>query len=322
MYTFSEILNKINNDINNLRFDYNPHSLFSPIYYILGLGGKRLRPALTLMGYNLYKDDIDKPVPVALGIEIFHNYTLLHDDLMDKADKRRGKPTVHIKWNDNTAILSGDAMLIESYKQIEKTDTLHLPPILKLFSNTATEICCGQQLDMEFENRLDVSIAEYIEMIRLKTAVLLGCSLKSGAIMADAPEDDCCALYDFGTNIGLAFQLMDDLLDVYGNSENFGKKIGGDILCNKKTFLQITALLNEDTKDELLGWINKSSYDESEKIKAVTSIYDKIDIKRTTKEIIHAYYEKGIACLDRVSVDYNRKEQLRKLAEDLLSRNS
>lgn len=322
MYTFSDILNKINNDINNLKFDYTPQSLYTPIYYILGLGGKRIRPALTLMGYNLYKDDIDKPIPVALGIEIFHNYTLLHDDLMDKADKRRGKPTVHIKWDDNTAILSGDAMLIESYKQIEKVDQCHLPAILKLFSATATEICCGQQLDMEFEKRLDVSIAEYIEMIRLKTAVLLGCSLKGGAIIADATDEDCRALYDFGTNIGLAFQLMDDLLDVYGNSENFGKKIGGDILCNKKTFLQITALQNETTKDELLGWINKSNYDESEKIKAVTSIYNKINIKETTKEIIHAYYEKGIACLDMVSADYNKKEELRKLAEDLLSRNS
>lgn len=322
MYTFSEVLDKINNEISTLKFDYTPQSLYTPIYYILSIGGKRVRPALTLMGYNLYKDDIGKPMPIALAIEIFHNYTLLHDDLMDKADKRRGNPTVHIKWNDNTAILSGDAMLIESYKQIEKVEQRHLFPILNLFSTTATEICCGQQLDMEFENRLDVSADEYLEMIRLKTAVLLGCSLKSGAIIADAPEKDYQSLYDFGTNIGLAFQLMDDLLDVYGNSENFGKRIGGDILCNKKTLLQITALRDDSTKDELLTWINKNDYDESEKIKAVTAIYDKINVKETVKEIIHTYYEKGIASLDLVSVDSGKKKELKELAENLLSRNS
>ncbi|HCO67838.1 MAG TPA: isoprenyl synthetase, partial [Dysgonomonas sp.] len=278
--------------------------------------------ALPILAYNLYKNDIQIPMPAALGIEIFHNYTLLHDDLMDRSVKRRGKPTVHIKWDDNTAILSGDAMLIESYKQIEKVSPKHLPSILGLFSATATEICCGQQLDMEFEKRIDVSIAEYIEMIRLKTAVLLGCSLKSGAILADAPEEDLDLLYDFGINIGLAFQLMDDLLDVYGNPENFGKNIGGDILCNKKTFLQITALQNESSREELLKWINKTEYNDSEKIKAVTAIYDSIDVKKTTKDIIHSYYEKGIACLDIVSVDYDKKRELRKLAEDLLSRNS
>lgn len=322
MYTFTDILDKINNEVKELNFNYSPQSLFTPIYYILDLGGKRIRPALTLMGYNLYEDDIDKPMPVALGIEIFHNYTLLHDDLMDRADKRRGKPTVHIKWDDNTAILSGDAMLIESYKQIENVSPNHLPSILGLFSTTATEICCGQQLDMEFEKRLDVSIAEYIEMIRLKTAVLLGCSLKSGAIIADAPEEDRDALYNFGINIGLAFQLMDDFLDVYGNTANFGKNIGGDILCNKKTFLQITALQNKTTREELLGWINRTDFIESEKIKEVTAIYDKIDVGGTTKQIIHSYYEKGIAYLDTVSVGNERKKELRKLAEDLLSRNS
>jgi len=322
IHPFTDILDRINNNVKTLNFNHSPQSLFTPIYYILDLGGKRVRPALTLMGYNLYKDDIDKPMPVALGIEIFHNYTLLHDDLMDRADKRRGKPTVHIKWDDNTAILSGDAMLIESYKQIEKVAPRHLSAILHLFSTTATEICCGQQLDMEFEKRLDVSISEYIEMIRLKTAVLLGCSLKSGAIIADASADDLEALYNFGINIGLAFQLMDDFLDVYGNTDNFGKNIGGDILCNKKTFLQITALQHETTRKELLEWIEKTDYIESEKIKEVTAIYDKIDIRGTTKEIIHSYYEKGIAYLDTVSVGYDRKKELRKLAEDLLSRNS
>lgn len=322
LYTFSDVLNKINDEVNNLKFEGKPDSLFAPIDYILELGGKRVRPVLAVMAYNLYKDDIEKSIPIALGIEIFHNFTLLHDDLMDRADKRRGKPTVHIKWDDNTAVLSGDAMLIESYKEIAKTDKSCLPEVLSLFSATATEICCGQQLDMEFEKRLDVSIAEYLEMIRLKTAVLLGCALKCGSIAAGAGEEDAEYLYNFGINIGLAFQLMDDLLDVYGDPATFGKRIGGDILCNKKTFLQITALQHEDSKAKLLDWINKTDFDEAEKIKAVTNIYDELNLKQTSADIIHAYYEKGISYLDLVSVDYPKKKELRELAESLLTRDS
>lgn len=321
-YSFTKILEAINSNINSLKFDYTPQSLFAPIHYILDIGGKRVRPALAAMGYNLYKNDIQKAMPIALGIEIFHNFTLLHDDLMDRAETRRNKPTVHIKWDDNTAVLSGDAMLIEAYKEIAKTEHRHLPTILSLFSETATEICCGQQLDIEFEHRLDVSVAEYIEMIKLKTAVLLGCALKCGAIVADASEDDADALYNFGINIGLAFQLMDDLLDVYGDPKTFGKRIGGDILCNKKTFLLITSLQHEDTKSQLLGWINKTHFDEEEKIRAVTSIYDQLDLKQTSKELIYAYYEKGISYLDMVNVDHAQKKELRSLAESLLSRNS
>lgn len=322
IYSFSHLLEIVNSSVNLLKFEYEPKSLFDPIHYILNIGGKRVRPVLAAMSYNLYKDDIQKSMPIALGIEIFHNFTLLHDDLMDRADTRRGKPTVHIKWDDNTAVLSGDAMLIEAYKEIAKTDPKHLPEILSLFSETATQICCGQQLDMEFEKRLDVEIAEYLEMIRLKTAVLLGCSLKCGAIAADANKEDADALYNFGINIGLAFQLMDDLLDVYGDPATFGKKIGGDILCNKKTFLLITALQHEDTKKQLLKWINTKEFDEQEKIKSVTSIYDQLDLKATSKELIYAYYEKGISYLDLVDVDYENKKELRALAEDLLSRNS
>jgi len=322
IYSFSQVLDIINLNIHSLKFEYNPKSLFNPIYYILDLGGKRVRPVLAAMSYNLYKTDIEKSMPIALGIEIFHNFTLLHDDLMDRADTRRGKPTVHIKWNDNTAVLSGDAMLIEAYKEIGKTDTEYLPVILSLFSKTATEICCGQQLDMEFEKRVDVSISEYLEMIRFKTAVLLGCALKCGATIAGANNEDSQALYDFGINIGLAFQLMDDLLDVYGNPETFGKRIGGDILCNKKTFLLITALQHEDTKKELLDWINKTQFDEHEKIEAVTSIYNKLDLKKSSMELIHTYYEKALSQLDLVSVEHDRKMELRKLAESLLYRNS
>ena len=322
LYSFTDILNKINKEISELKFDYSPRSLFEPIEYILEIGGKRVRPVLAIMGYNLYKGDIDKAIPIAFGIEIFHNFTLLHDDLMDRASTRRGKPTVHIKWSDNTAVLSGDAMMIESYKEIAKVDKEYLPEVLILFSQMATEICCGQQLDMEFEDRLDVSLAEYLEMIRLKTAVLLGCALKCGAIAAGANQEDAENLYNFGINIGLAFQIMDDLLDVYGDEASFGKKIGGDILCNKKTFLLINALQHEDAKNQLLDWINAKEFDSHEKIKAVTAIYDQINLKQTCQDVIHAYYEKGIAFLDLVSVDYKQKLELRKLAEYLLTRNS
>ncbi len=320
LYTFDEVLNIVNTEISKIQYTNKPYSLFEPITYILSLGGKRVRPALSLMSYNLYKEDVEQVIPVALGIEIFHNFTLLHDDLMDRADMRRGNPTVHIKWNDNTAVLSGDAMLIEAYKEIAKIDSKYLQPVLDLFSITATEICCGQQYDMEFEQRMDVTIPEYLEMIRLKTAVLLACALKEGVIVAGASSADADNLYDFGINVGLGFQLKDDLLDVYGNSTNFGKRIGGDILCNKKTFLLINALSDDTSKQELMTWINKEEYVESEKIKAVTAIYDKLDLKQKSENLIHEYYKKAIACLDKVTVDNNRKKELYDLAENLMSR--
>lgn len=322
LYSFDDILDIINDEVNNIKYTEEPQTLFSPIEYILGLGGKRVRPALALMSYNLYKDKLDDVIPIALGIEVFHNFTLLHDDLMDRADVRRGKPTVHKNWSDNIAILSGDAMLIEAYKFVAQTKSEHLSEILSLFSQTATEICCGQQFDMEFESRLDVSIEEYIEMIRLKTAVLLGCALKEGAIIGGSNKEDADYLYNFGINIGLAFQLKDDLLDVYGNPETFGKKIGGDILCNKKTFLLINALQSTETKDELLSWINKTNYDEAEKIKAVTAIYNKLNLKTISENLIKEYYEKGMIALDKVSASSEKKQVLGKLAEDLMFRNS
>lgn len=322
LYTFQDVLDEVNLSVKNLKFDYNPKSLFEPIKYILEIGGKRVRPVLALMSYNLFKSDIERSIPIALGIEIFHNFTLLHDDLMDKAETRRGHSTVHIKWNDNTAVLSGDAMLIEAYKEIAKVDSKYLVEVLELFSQMATEICCGQQLDMEFEKRIDVTIPEYIEMIRLKTAVLLGCALKCGAIVAGASKEDSDALYEFGINIGLAFQLMDDLLDVYGNPETFGKRIGGDILCNKKTFLQITALQNPTAKKELLKWIGKEHFDEKEKIDAVTEIYNNMDLKKISEDAIYKYYEKGLNYLDKVNVSTEQKKELKELAENLLTRNS
>lgn len=322
LYTFEEVLDIVNANIDTIKFETKPESLFEPISYILSLGGKRVRPALSLMSYNLYKDDLTRIMPIALAIEIFHNFTLLHDDLMDKADMRRGKPTVHIKWNDNTAVLSGDAMLIEAYREIAKIETEFLPQALELFTTTATEICCGQQYDMEFEQRMDVTIPEYIEMIRLKTAVLLGCALKEGAIIAGASKEDGDYLYDFGINVGLGFQLKDDLLDVYGDSNTFGKKIGGDILCNKKTFLLINALSAPSTKDELTMWMNKIDVIEEEKIKAVTDIYNRLGLKEKSEILINDFCNKAMDCLDKVSVAKERKEELHKLAISLISRTS
>jgi len=322
IYTFDEVLDIVNANITKIEYTNKPQSLFDPITYILSLGGKRVRPALALMSYNLYKDDVTRVIPIALAIEIFHNFTLLHDDLMDNADMRRGKPTVHIKWNNNVAVLSGDAMLIEAYKEIAKTDTEHLSLVMDLFSVTATEICCGQQYDMEFEQRMDVTIPEYLEMIRLKTAVLLACSLKEGAIVAGATAEDAANLYDFGINVGLGFQLKDDLLDVYGDSSSFGKRIGGDILCNKKTYLLINALADSRTKDELTAWMNKVNVEEGEKIDAVTKIYDKLDLKKKSEDLINDYYIKAVACLDKVNVAEGKKDELYKLAINLMSRTS
>lgn len=258
MKKFHDILRIVNTSLEELSWEREPQGLYAPIAYTLSLGGKRVRPALTLMACNLFSDDLTPAIQPALGIEIFHNFTLLHDDIMDKADIRRGKPTVHKYWNENTAILSGDIMQILAYVLISEAPAAHLKKVLDVFSRTAIEVCEGQQYDMDFENRETVDADAYLEMIRLKTAVLLGCSLYIGAIIGGANENDARNLYQFGVNIGIAFQLKDDLLDVYGNEENFGKKVGGDILCNKKTFLLIHAkkLAEGKIKLELNGWLN------------------------------------------------------------------
>lgn len=324
MFAFNDILQKIEQEITRLQFTYPPKSLYDPIEYILSLGGKRIRPALVLMACNLYKENVDTAIKPALGLEVFHNFTLLHDDLMDEADKRRNKPTVHKVWNANTAILSGDAMLIAAYQLIGETEPESLKEILDLFTGTALEICGGQQYDMEFESRTDVTEAEYIEMIRLKTAVLLACALKMGAIMGNAPEADAEALYQFGINIGLAFQLQDDLLDVYGDTATFGKNIGGDILCNKKTFMLINALrLSSDTqKAELNNWIGKKTFDPAEKIAAVTAIYDQLRLKELSEEKIHTYYNQAMNCLASLSVAPEKLNILKGVSARLMNRQS
>lgn len=323
MYTFNEVLSIVNSEVEQINWKREPFGLYESIEYILSLGGKRLRPAITLMACNLYSDEVMKALKPAIGLEIFHNFTLLHDDIMDSADMRRGKPTVHRVWNDNTAILSGDVMQIEAYKWIAEAPENQLKIVLDLFSKTASEICEGQQLDMEFEQRSDVTADQYIEMIRLKTAVLVAAGCRIGAIIGGSDEEDALNLYDFGNYIGLAFQLKDDLLDVYGNEASFGKKIGGDILCNKKTYLLIHTLKTAQGKDneELMYWLgNNEKADQEDKIKAVTAIFTRLKAREICENAMQHYYDLATESLDKVKVPEARKEQLRKLAQKLMSR--
>ena len=323
MKTFKEIAQIISTEIDQIDWNKEPRGLYEPIGYVLSLGGKRIRPALTLMACNLFSDDVKMAVNTAIALEVFHNFTLLHDDIMDRADVRRGRPTVHKKWDDNTAILSGDVMQIASYQFIAKTPSQYLKPVLDLFSQTAAEICEGQQYDVDFENREVVKAEEYLEMIRLKTAVLLGCALKCGALIGGAGEEDAQNLYDFGINIGLAFQLKDDLLDVYGDEVTFGKKIGGDILCNKKTYMLIRALELATGYDAvaLQYWLHISDEKSlDDKITAVTSLFTRLGVNTICEDKMHEFYTKAIANLEKVTVLDNNKQELRKLAEKLMFR--
>ncbi len=324
MYTLDELQEMVGAAIQALPNDRVPRGLYAPIDYVLSLGGKRIRPILVLMAYNLYRDDVQKALMPAIGLETYHNFTLLHDDLMDRADVRRGMPTVHKKWNDNTAILSGDNMLVMAMQRVASCDAGHVPSIVSLFTKTAIEIDEGQQYDMEFETRNDVTEEEYIEMIRLKTSVLLACALKMGALLADASKEDQESLYGFGEKLGLAFQLQDDYLDVYGDYKTFGKKIGGDILCNKKTYMLINALLlaNEQQRVALQTWIDAKDPNPEEKIKAVTALYNEIGIPALVQELIGRYFEEAMQCLNRVSVDEDCKGALRELAQRLMHRQS
>lgn len=322
--SFSHILDLVNEDVKRMNWTREPYGLYEPIGYILSLGGKRIRPAVTLMACNLFSDDVTEAMKPALGLEVFHNFTLLHDDIMDKAGMRRGKPTVHKKWCDNTAILSGDVMQIEAYKLIAETPEKHLKVVLDLFSKTAAEICEGQQLDMEFEGRADVTPEDYIEMIRLKTAVLIAAGAQIGSIVGGGTEDDAQYLYNYGNAIGLAFQLKDDLLDVYGNEASFGKKIGNDILCNKRTYLHIEAkklAKGEDAK-ELNYWLkNNDKTQEQNKIKATTELYNRLEVKKHCENKMEDYYREALKNLDCIAVKNDKKTELRNLAENLMSRN-
>ena len=322
MLTDNEILVEINRFIDNLPYTREPQSLYEPVKYALSMGGKRIRPVLMMLAYNLFKDNPTDILMPACALETYHNYTLLHDDLMDNADVRRGKPTVHRKWDANTAILSGDSMLVLAYQRMAQCPADKLEPVLRLFTETALEIGEGQQYDMDFESRTDVTEEEYIEMIRLKTSVLLACATKIGAILADAPADDADNLYAFGEQLGLAFQLQDDLLDVYGDPKVFGKAIGGDIVSNKKTYMLINAYqkANAEQKKELMGWINAKDFDRKEKITAVTKLYDNIGIRQLCEEKINHYFHESERFLDKVGVAEERKCHIRRFILGMMHR--
>lgn len=322
MFTSQQLLEKINHYIDNLPYDRKPQTLYEPIKYVLSMGGKRIRPMLMLFSYNIYKDNPEKILSQACALETYHNYTLLHDDLMDNASIRRGKPTVHKKWNDNTAILSGDSMLVLAYKMMAQCDKEKLPQVMHLFTQTALEIGEGQQYDMDFEHRNDVKEEEYIEMIRLKTSVLLACAIKMGAILAGADNEDADNLYAFGEKIGLAFQLRDDFLDVYGNTKIFGKAIGGDIISNKKTYMLINAInhANGEQRKDLIYWINKKDFIPNEKIKAVTQLYNDIGIDKIAEQKIEEYYKQSNFYLDKLNIKEERKAELLAYTSDMMKR--
>lgn len=316
------MLEKINKYIDNLPLEVEPKGLYEPIRYVLSLGGKRIRPALMMMSYELWKEDGADVLPQAVALETYHNFTLLHDDVMDNADVRRGKPTVHRKWNENTAILSGDNMLVLAFKWMQQCSADKMPEVLATFTNTAIEINEGQQYDVDFESRNDVTEAEYIEMIRLKTSVLLACAVKIGALMADAPAEDAENLYRFGEAMGLAFQLQDDFLDVYGDEKVFGKAIGGDIMCNKKTYMLINALQKAEGEDkaELEKWIALVECNREEKVAAVTGIYNKLGIDRMAKAKMEEYYAVAKEYLAKVNVPEERKAMLSEYAAKMMKR--
>jgi len=324
MYVLKELQALLNKAISQEKLGREPFTLYDPIDYTLESGGKRIRPALVLMACNLFTDKIEHAVKPAIGLEIFHNFTLLHDDIMDHADIRRGKPTVHKKWNENTAILSGDAMFIKAYEYFLDCESPNFREILKVFNNTALEVCEGQQYDMEFEDRDNVTESEYIRMIELKTSVLLAAALKIGALLGGANEKDADLLYEFGRNIGLAFQLQDDYLDVYGNVYVFGKQIGGDIASNKKTYMLIKALelAAGEQKEKLEHWLHQENFDRETKVSAVTEIYNSLNIGDLVKDKITEYNNRAIEQLSKVSVQEDKKSELKKLAESLIKRES
>ena len=312
MIKADEILKLVNKYLDNLSYDRKPSSLYEPIRYVLSMGGKRIRPVLMLLSYNMFRENPEEILMPACALETYHNYTLLHDDLMDNADLRRGHETVHRKWDANTAILSGDSMLVLAYQRMAQCDKQKMPEVLSLFTETALEIGEGQQYDMDFEHRNDVTEDEYIEMIRLKTSVLLACAMKIGAILAGASKEDADNLYRFGEQIGLAFQLQDDYLDVYGDTRVFGKAIGGDITSNKKTYMLINALLraNDTQRAELEKWISATEFDREEKIAAVTRLYNEIGIDKLAQEKINFYFEQSRKYLAAVSVAEDRKAEI------------
>lgn len=310
----------VNEAVDNIQYSKEPRNLYDPIRYILSIGGKRVRPTLMLMAYNLYKEDVDTIMNNAIGLETYHNFTLLHDDLMDKSDLRRGNPTVHKKWDENTAILSGDTMLIMAYRLFNSGR--YSEEAMKDFIEATEGVCDGQQYDMDFEKRGDVTEDEYMNMIRLKTSLLLGYAVKIGARLAGADEADATNLYSFGEKMGLAFQLQDDLLDVYGDPRQFKKKLGADIVDNKKTILLISAykLASDAQRQELDKWIKTETFNADEKIAAVRGIYDALNIPTLIRGKVEQLFTESLKSLEKVNVADEKKAELRRFADKMLGR--
>ena len=322
MHSIPELQQKITETFSSENFLFEPGALYEPIAYALAQGGKRIRPLLVLMSADLFGGDIAEAIKPSVGVELFHNFTLLHDDIMDNASIRRGRPSVHKKWNPNVAILSGDTMFVMAYDYICQVRKEVLPETVELFNDTARKVCEGQQYDMDFETMHDVSIDDYLMMIRLKTAVLLACSVKLGAILANAGPDETRVIYEFGDNLGMAFQLQDDYLDIFGDTSKFGKEIGGDIVTNKKTFLYLKAFETAvgDDRVRLTNYFTDKELDNGTKIEKVREMYAALGVDRMTRELVEHYLGKALANLDELNVPASRKEGLRQLALEMLNR--
>ena len=315
---------KINRELESFckQLPGNPTELYEPIKYILSNGGKRVRPMMVLLGCDLFENESEKAIPTALGVELFHNFTLIHDDLMDDAPLRRNHLTVHEKWNKNISILSGDAMLVKAYELLSRTNSEKLSQVLTVFNTTSTQVCEGQQLDMNYEKAHKISIVQYLRMIELKTAVLLGASFKMGALIGGAREEDAQRLYDFGKNLGIAFQLQDDILDVYGDEKKFGKQKGGDIISNKKTFLLVKAMeiANRYNAEELANWVFAPQFDSRQKVEAVTAIYDFLNVRELAEKAAKKYYETALSYLKEIPVNEAKKQELIDYTNSLIYR--
>lgn len=324
MRSYKDLYLLIEQEIATLKYEQQPAELYEPIGYMLSLGGKRLRPAMLLMANELFGGDVKQAVPAALAIEMFHNFTLVHDDIMDNASIRRNQPTVHTKWNQTVAILSGDLMMIKALDLLCETQTDNIRSLIAVFNKTAAEVCEGQQWDMNFEQENDITEYEYINMITLKTAVLLGCSLKLGALIANAGKQDADHLYEFGKNIGIAFQIQDDILDSFGEGDKVGKKIGGDIASNKKTLLLIEALNNSSPslQEELKHWLTQPNDENDSKIKAVLSVYEKSNVRNKAEQLKEHYLQTAFKHLYALSIDPGKTIVIKQMATDLMERMS
>lgn len=310
----------IDAELEKIGFPNSPERLYEPLRYFLQIGGKRIRPMLTLLSAELFGSTSEKALPQALCIEVFHNFTLIHDDIMDEAPLRRNMQTVHEKWNRDVAILSGDVLMIKAYQLLGQIDPKLLPPAFELFNKTAIEVCEGQQMDMDFEERSDVSIDEYIEMIRLKTSVLLGCALEIGAIVAEASENDRQSIYDFGQHIGIAFQIQDDILDLYADPDKFGKQVGGDVIANKKTMLHLTAVKNASSEQLEVMKQLQNEHNLTMKVDRTRRLFDQLDARSICEARMQDHYEIAMKSLAKIKVDDVKKQSLIGLAAFLMNR--